>query len=123
MEELKKKYDQMLKDIETSRIFDGRGTGVDVYICEKCGERFYTQYRAKGITPFTIGCRFCKAAIMSHKTTIYYEKLIKMAKLGLISDKKLHRWVRPTYEQMIKLSQDMQQHVLNGGLVLKEELE
>ena len=37
MEELKKKYDQMLKDIETASIFDGRGTGVDVYICEKCG--------------------------------------------------------------------------------------
>ena len=37
MEELKKKYDQMLKDIETDSIFDGRGTGVDVYICEKCG--------------------------------------------------------------------------------------
>lgn len=123
MEELKKKYDQMLKDIETSRMFDGRGTGVDVYICEKCGERFYTQYRAKGITPFTIECRFCKAAIMSHKTTISYAKWIKLARLGLISDTKLHSWVRPTYEQMIKLSPDTQQHVLNGGLVLKEELE
>lgn len=50
MEELKKKYDQMLKDIETARIFDGRGTGVDVYICEKCGKSFYTQYAAKGLT-------------------------------------------------------------------------
>lgn len=119
MEELKKKYDQMLKDIETSRMFDGRGTGVDVYICEKCGERFYTQYRAKGITPFTIECRFCKAAIMSHKTTISYTEWSKLEASGA----KLHNWVRPTYEQMIKLSPDTQQHVLNGGLVLEEELE
>lgn len=34
MEELKKKYDQMLKDIETASIFDGRGTGVDVYFVD-----------------------------------------------------------------------------------------
>lgn len=119
MEELKKKYDQMLKDIETASIFDGRGTGVDVYICEKCGERFYTQYTAKGVTPFTIGCRFCKAAIMLHKTTISYTEWLK---LEFISGAKLHNWVRPTYEQMIKLSPLMQQHVLKGGLVLEEEL-
>lgn len=30
MKELKKEYDKMLKDIGTARIFDGRGTGVDV---------------------------------------------------------------------------------------------
>lgn len=118
MEELKKKYDQMLKDIETAHIFDGRGTGVDVYICEKCGERFYTQYTAKGVTPFTIRCRFCKAAIMLHRITISYKGWSKLEASGA----KLHNWVRPTYEQMIKLSLLMQQHVLEGGLVLEEEL-
>lgn len=115
----KKKYDQMLKDIETARIFDGRGTGVDVYICEKCGKSFYTQYAARGVTPFTIGCRFCKAAIMLHKMTISYTGFLK---LEFISGAKLHNWIRPTYEQMIKLSPLMQQHVLKGGLVLEEEL-
>lgn len=122
MEELKKKYDQMLKDIETAPIFDGRGTGVDVYICEKCGEKFYTQYTAKGVTPFTIGCRFCKAAIkaaiMLHRTTISYKEWSKLEASGA----KLHNWVRPTYEQMIKLSPGTQQHILNGGLVLEEDL-
>ena len=122
MEELKKKYDQMLKDIETAPIFDGRGGGVDVYICEKCGNRFYTQYTAKGVTPFTIGCRFCKAAIKSaimlHRITISYKEWSKLEASGA----KLHNWVRPTYEQMIKLSPGTQRHVLNGGLVLEEDL-
>ena len=47
MKELKKEYDQMLKDIGTARIFDGRGTGVDVYICDKCGERFATKFTSE----------------------------------------------------------------------------
>lgn len=109
----------MLKDIETARIFDGRGTGVDVYICEKCGERFYTQYTVKGVTPFLIGCRSCKAAVMLHRMTISYKEWFELEASGA----KLHNWVRPTYEQMIKLSPVDQRHVLNGGLVLKEELE
>lgn len=119
MEELKKEYDQMLKDIETARIFDGRGTGVDVYICEKCGERFYTRYTAKGVTPYSIICRSCKKALMTHRNTISYKEWLC---LSFIDAKKLHDWVRPTYEQMIKLSPGAQQHVLNGGLVLEEEL-
>lgn len=118
MKGLKEQYDQMLIDIETARIFDGRGTGVDVYVCEKCGEKFYTQYTVKGVTPFSIRCRSCNKALMIHRNTISYTEWSALEALGA----KLHNWVRPTYKQMMNLQPYTQQHVLNGGLVLEEEV-
>ena len=35
---------------------------------------------------------------------------------------KVKNWVRPTFEQFVKLSPATQQHVFNGGLVWEEEL-
>ena len=64
-EDLKQEYDKMIADIESARMFDGRGRGVDVYTCEECGEHFYTQYKDKGVTPFSLRSRN-KAVIALH---------------------------------------------------------
>lgn len=116
-EELKQRYDELVSGIETAQMFDGRNKGVDVYVCEKCGKQFYTRYKDKGVTPFTIRCRreAC-GATMTHRLTIS-EDQARNCRLSV------HNWVRPTFEQFQTLNEGAQEHVLNGGLMLEDELE
>lgn len=113
--ELKMKYDELVAGIETIQMFDGRGRGVDVYACKKCGKRFYTRYKDKGVTPFTIKCRHCEHGTMTHDQTISEQVANFMAF-------EVHNWVRPTFEQLQKLSDGAIDYVLNGGLMLEDEL-
>lgn len=117
--ELKRQYDELVENIEDARMFDGRGSGVDVYTCDKCGAKFYTQYVHKGVTPFTILCRTCKHGTAVHRNTISLHLWVQLEVVG----EKLHNWVRPSFEQLQKLSPGLQQHVLDGGLVLEDELQ
>lgn len=112
---LKKSYDKLVAEIESAQMFDGRNNGVDVYVCKKCGKRFYTRYKDKGVTPFTIKCRHCEHGTMMHDQTISEQVANFMAF-------EVHNWVRPTFEQLQKLSDGAIDHVLNGGLMLEEEL-
>lgn len=113
--ELKQQYDKLAAEIESAQMFDGRNKGVDVYVCKKCGKRFYTRYRDKGVTPFTIKCRHCEHGTMMHDQTISEQVANVMAF-------EVHNWVRPTFEQLQKLSDGAIDHVLNGGLMLEDEL-
>lgn len=110
----KAKYEGMVNSIEAARMYDGRGKGVDVYVCNECGAVYYTRYKDKGVTPLTIHCRKCKMGTMVHRKTIP-----EYAGKGL----EIHNWVRPTFEQFLKLNEGAKQHVLQGGLMLDEELE
>lgn len=114
--ELKKKYDKLVAEIESARMYDGRNKGVDLYQCKDCGFQFYTRYKDKGVTPFAVRCRNC-----DHGTAIH-EKTITEQTASLLGVK-VHNWVRPTFEQLLKLSEGAQEHVLNGGLMLEDELE
>lgn len=113
--ELKQQYDKLVAEIESARMFDGRNKGVDVYVCKKCGKQFYTRYKDKGVTPFTIKCRHCEHGTMMHDHTVSEQIANFMAF-------EVHNWVRPTYEQLLKLNEGAQEHVLNGGLMLEDEL-
>jgi len=115
-EELRKDYDELISEIESARMYDGRGKGVDVYTCEKCGEKFLTRYKDKGVTPFTIKCRKdgCNGT-MIHKVTIHEGQAKNESPV-------IHNWVRPTFEQLQRLSEGYIEHVLNGGLMLEDEL-
>lgn len=117
-EQYKAKYDGMVNTIEAARMYDGRGKGVDVYVCNECGAVYYTRYKDKGVTPFTIHCRKCKMGTMVHRNTIpeYGGKVLDLSE-------EIHNWVRPTFEQFLKLNEGAKQHVLQGGLMLDEELE
>lgn len=114
-EELKQQYDELVSGIETAKMFDGRNKGVDVYVCKKCGKRFYTRYKDKGVTPFTIKCRHCE-----HGTMMHDQKISELVANFMAFE--VHNWVRPTFEQLQKLSDGAIEHVLNGGLMLEEEL-
>lgn len=114
--EIKEKYDEMVAGIESAKIFDGRNSGVDIYVCEKCGKQFCTRYKDKGVTPFTIKCRRVECgATMIHRGTISEQE----AEHDRIV---VHNWVRPTFEQLLTLDAGAQDHVLRGGLILEEEL-
>jgi hypothetical protein len=117
--EMKRQYDELVENIEDTRMFDGRGSGVDVYTCDKCGAKFYTQYVHKGVTPFTISCRNCKHGTAVHRNTISLHLWVQLEVVG----EKLHNWVRPSFEQLQKLSPGLQRHVLQGGLMLEDELQ
>ena len=114
--ELKLKYDKLVAEIESAEVYDGRGKGVDVYICNRCSDRFFTRYKDKGVTPFTIRCRHCKHGTMVHERTILE---VNANVLGI----EVHNWVRPTFDQLLKLNEGEQEHVLNGGLMLEDELD
>lgn len=114
-EELKQQYDELVSGIETAKMFDGRNKGVDIYQCKECGFQFYTRYKDKGVTPFTVRCRNCNHGTAVHDKTIT-EQMASF--LGV----KVHNWVRPTFGQLLKLNEGAQEHVLNGGLMLEDEL-
>lgn len=115
-EELKQQYDELVSGIETAKMFDGRNKGVDIYQCKECGFQFYTRYKDKGVTPFTVRCRNCDRGTAVHDKTIT-EQMASF--LGV----KVHNWVRPTFGQFLKLNEGAQEHVLNGGLMLEDELD
>ena len=115
MENLKKQYDELVSTIASKRIYDGRGKGVDVYVCERCGHEFYTRYKDKGVTPFVIKCRNCDKGNAVHEDTISEE-------IAIFMGYKVLNWVRPTFEQLQKLKEGEIQHVLQGGLMLEDEL-
>lgn len=117
-EGLAAQYKEMEGYVAKTPIFDGRGSGVDVYTCKDCGERFYTQYVDKGVTPFTVACRKC-GGIAVHDNTIRYSEWKFLEFTGAV----LHSWMRPNLEQFLKLRPAAQEHVLKGGLMLREELE
>lgn len=111
------RYHELVANIEAAQIYDGRNKGVDVYVCDKCGAMYYTRYKDKGVTPFTIHCRKCNKGTMVHKTT-QPENVVNF--MGL--SKEVHNWVRPSFEQFIKLDEGARKHVLQGGLILEDEL-
>lgn len=55
--QLTQKFNRLLLSVDSMKIYDGRGKGVDQYQCEKCGAILYTRYGDKGVTPFTMRCR------------------------------------------------------------------
>lgn len=36
--------------------------------------------------------------------------------------REVHNWVRPSLKQTMSLSEGMRNHILNGGLILEDEL-
>ena len=111
--ELKEEYDNLLAKIESIRMYDGRGKGIDVYICDRCQTKKFTQYKDKGVTPYIIHCDCC-GGNMAHRRTITSNQLSK--------ESTVKNWIRPTFEQMIKMDVGTIEHVLKGGLVLEEEI-
>lgn len=113
-ETIKRKYNELVTSLEDAKMFDGRGE-YNGYVCEKCGYITATLYKEKGVTPFIIQCEKCGKAA-KHKITS------RNAPPADPNISEVKNWVRPTLDQLMKMSQATIDHVLNGGLVFEEEL-
>lgn len=108
-------YKGFCESVKDRPMYDGRGKGVDVYECNKCGKKMVTKYAAKGVTPLCMPCE-C-GGTMTHNETMHEVEC--HLRYGF---KIVEKWVRPTYDQFVKLSLGQQEHVMNGGLLLEGEV-
>ena len=106
-----KKYQELVATIEQAKIYDGRGE-YNLYKCDQCGAYVVTLYKDKGVTPFIMMCKKCNGAM-------HHTQSSRQAPPPFVE---VHNWVRPTLEQTLRLSEGLREHVLNGGLVLEEEI-
>ena len=113
--DIKAKYTKFLKEIDASRIYDGRGSWIDVYRCDKCNHVMLTKYKDKGVTPFTMKCSVCGCGTMWHDETVG-EGVVETH----YPDIKIKNWVRPTLEQCYEMSDWDLEHVFDGGLYLDD---
>ena len=111
-EDIKRKYNELVSNIEGMKIYDGRGT-VDRYVCDTCGCMIHTTYKDKGVTPFTMGCPKCNGT-MYHRQTFRKESVPAWVEV--------RNWYRPTLEQTLKMNVGMIDHILKGGLVSDKEV-
>ena len=109
-DEITKRYNELVSEIETLRMYDGRGE-YNGYECKKCGYVTVTLYADKGVTPFVLRCPKCGGNAVHEYTSLTRPRYSPVK-----------RWVRPTLEQLLKMSPATIEHVLNGGLVFEEEL-
>lgn len=103
-------YTKFCADAEQMDVYDGRGT-YDLYVCDDCCHQVITTYEVKGITPFVIKCSKCGGA-MKHIAT--YK--------NVHPETKVLKWIRPTYNQYLKLSSFTRQHIEDGGLILETSI-
>lgn len=114
---IRRQYKKLVASIEEMKMFDGRGKGVDVYVCEKCGRRTLTRYKDKGVTPFVMPCRHCNDyAKHIHTVSEDYAKMLCIA-----DNTTVQNWVRPPLWWLLK-HKNAVDHILNGGLVLEKEV-
>lgn len=123
--ELKSKYDALINDVNNNRlyVYDRRGKGVDVYICQECGAHILTRYKDLGVTPFVMDCKNCGTGYAEYVQTISEEVAKRLCDRGECYKGKVFEWVRPSFEWLNKQREKDRlgviERVLNGGLVLE----
>lgn len=113
-EEITKRYNKLVAEIEDLEIYDGRGE-FNGYECDKCGLITVTLYVDKGVTPFVLRCPNCGGSAVHRYTS-------RSQPPASTRYSPVKRWVRPSLEQLLKMQPATIEHVLNGGLVFEEEL-
>ena len=114
---IRRQYKKLAASVEEMKIYDGRGKGVDVYVCEKCGGKTLTRYKDKGVTPFMILCSHCEGHAQ-HVDTISEQGA---RALCIIENTEVQNWVRPPLRWLLK-HKEVASHILKGGLVLEKEV-
>ena len=107
---IKRRYEEMLKTIESANMYDGRDT-YDLYECKECGCKKITTYKDKGVTPFMLPCP-CSESWMEHTKTFK----------SIPDGTTVEEFVRPSLEIAYKMKYPQLEHLFNGGLFLKSDL-
>jgi hypothetical protein len=112
-----RQYKKLVGGIEGLKIYDGRGKGIDVYICSVCHKKTLTRYKDKGVTPFIMQCPYCDGWAQHANTISEHDARI----FNIAESYKVINWVRPPLQWLLKHKEAVE-HVLNGGLVLETEI-
>lgn len=114
---IRSQYKKLIAEVEQMKIFDGRGKGVDVYVCERCTGKVLTRYEDKGVTPYVMRCPYCENWVQHVNTISEQEARV----LYVTENIKVQNWVRPPLWWLLK-HKEAAEYVLNGGLVLEKEV-
>lgn len=114
---IRRQYKKLAASVEEMKIYDGRGKGVDVYVCERCNGKTLTRYKDKGVTPFVMLCPYCGGPAQHVDTISELEAEI----FCFFENTEVQNWVRPPLRWLLK-HKEATDHVLNGGLVLEKEV-
>lgn len=114
---IRRQYKKLMAEVEQMRMFDGRGKGVDVYVCERCTGKVLTRYKDKGVIPYVMRCPYCENWAQHVNTISEQEAKVLCATENI----KVQNWVRPPLWWLLKHKEAVE-HVLDGGLVLEKEV-
>lgn len=101
---LKEQYDKMVE--KHSEKCDNR---CNVYTCRSCGHQVKTVDENFGVTPMFITCDKCNDMMNS-----------AMYKDTLPNERPTKGWYRPSFAEFQSLSEYGRNHVLKGGLLLRD---
>ena len=105
--EIERKYNKLLKDVETNDFYKIDLTNrVNCYVCG-CGHITKTKDVDAGVTPFMHKCEKCGQ--MARST--FYKDVAP-------EQQATEEWFRPTLKQVLKMrkNEGMLDHILQGGL-------
>jgi hypothetical protein len=81
---------------------------INRYSCQRCGAAKHAINLSMGTTPFLIACELCN----DYQQSNFYRIAPNLRGLGVE-----YCFYRPTKEKFLTLSEDVQDHVLKGGLL------
>lgn len=114
--QIEKEYNEMIKTV--GQLENPPEKRINCYRCPECLTVIKTVDVDRGTTPFMINCDHCKRGMM--KSTFYKDIVPQM---GVTKE-----WFRPTLATLRKYLSDgnkdaMIDHVLNGGLEMRDHIE
>lgn len=111
--QVEREYQELLHDVATKDFYKKDLTNRrNTYVCDKNGHSVVTIDRDPGVTPMFILCPHCSGRGVS-----------KFYNGGIPGVDPSHEWYRPTLKQCLKMcnkNEGLLDHVLKGGLVLRE---
>ena len=105
--EIERKYNKLLKDVETDDFYKIDLTNrVNCYVCG-CGHITKAKDVDAGVTPMMFSCEKCEETARS----TFYKDIAPEQKPTI-------EWYRPTLKQVLKMrkNEGMLDHILQGGL-------
>ena len=105
--EIERKYNKLLKDVETDDFYKiDLKNRINCYVCD-CGHITKTKDVDAGVTPYIHKCERCGQ--MARST--FYKDIAP-------EQQPTEEWYRPTLKQVLKMrkKEDLLDHILQGGL-------
>jgi transcription elongation factor Elf1 len=108
--DIKKRYNKLLHDVKTKQFYKLDLTNrVNCYVCKHCGHITKTKDIDAGVTSMFFMCENCGA----NATSTFYKNIAP-------NQQPTQEWFRPTLEQVLKMDDEMQEHILKGGLAVRK---